>query len=1289
MNNPKNLPGDRTKQEISVDSVNDDCFGYNKEFFPDSKGKRQRISAANQQVAARATKPNILQKNKKQQMFLSLVLELATVKNKDGLHTILLGKFKSLIPFRDIVLFLFNAESNSHFCFIAHFEQKFTEDNKILASLHALSDQMLNSQTQTQEPTIFSINEALDIDLTPGCIGFLNSVGINELAVVRIAEGETVIGRLFLTSETTGNFNNPVLKIINEISDALHLGIANVIKNEENLIFEWEKAMLLDLSNNIATIRNRTQLVEVVQREVNKLIPSTEIIISLYDNEQKTYKLFLNSSAPNGADNSNDQLRSESNFFFDDKIGNDVFKSYEPIVFQVDDYGFSDETSAYIRFSKEIGASEFVGITMLDGKKVLGALFLFSRQKKIYHEKDLNLLKGIAGQLSFATANILANEELIEKEKETSILLAISKDLSAIRNKGDFLEMLHVRLKEIFYFSQTATTITDIVNQTYSGFIVDPNSKILATNPQYQRIVSRKYPLNDSIMNVVLDSDEPLIFNVDELIQAGSYPEWVKMNHESGIQEIIITRLTAGDRHIGTFAILSDKKNLIHQKHLNLIQGVSSQLSSAVANILANEELLQRENEKSVLLALGINVATIRKKADLHTIINEKLKKLLPISHILTCLISEDRKSYSSFNLDSPSAGRNYESYASVIHDQYPIEDGIVNLVLSAGHPVIFSLEELIGRPQAPSFLAMNYQHGIKEVVYSPLSHGKRDAGILILFINKASQINNNELNLIQGVSAQLSTAIANIIANEEILQSETEKTDLLSFSSDIAAVRDKLGLAQVISQGLKSFFKIEEYLLSARNDDGITHSYFIYQLSAAFANNAQFVKIKDNKFPISSGLAEIIFKSEGPVIFKIDDILQQGETKYPSGPLWKSLGVKEVLGVPLRAGNKDIGILWTFPKQFNERLMQGISSQIAIALSNTIAMEKIENQFAQISNYKQQLEVENLYLQEEIHTTHNYSEIIGISPGMRSVFQLVSQVASTETSVLILGETGTGKELIARALHNASPRKNKLMIKVNCATLPANLIESELFGHEKGSFTGATERRIGKFELANNSTLFLDEIGELPIDLQVKLLRALQEKEIERVGGRTVIKTDVRIIAATNRSLQKEVAKGNFRSDLYFRLNVFPITLPPLRERKEDISILASHFLLKHAKKGIKGVLNFSSKVLKQLTAYSWPGNVRELEHLIERSILLANGPTIQQVFLPAFEDQDLDLMPEDALVKTIDEVERDHILSVLRKCNGKIAGFGGAAEMLQIPSTTLNSKIRRLKIRKKFIER
>lgn len=316
------------------------------------------------------------------------------------------------------------------------------------------------------------------------------------------------------------------------------------------------------------------------------------------------------------------------------------------------------------------------------------------------------------------------------------------------------------------------------------------------------------------------------------------------------------------------------------------------------------------------------------------------------------------------------------------------------------------------------------------------------------------------------------------------------------------------------------------------------------------------------------------------------------------------------------------------------------------------------------------------------------YKEIVGNGTAMQRIFQLIEQVAYVNTTVLIQGETGTGKELIAGAIHHHSPRKDKPMIKVNCASLPRELIESELFGHEKGSFTGAHTRRIGKFELADQGTIFLDEIGELSLESQVKLLRVIQERQIERVGGRTTIDLDVRIVAATNKELEKEVRKGLFRSDLFYRLNVFPITVPPLRERKEDLPQLIQYYLDRFCGNMGKKIGSISPKAMKALIAHDWPGNVRELEHMLERSVLLTSGGILKEVLLPT-GGRLADALSGEAPVRPLEDIEREYILFALNKCNGKVFGKGGAAEQLKINVSTLNSRMRKLGIkREKYYE-
>ena len=337
------------------------------------------------------------------------------------------------------------------------------------------------------------------------------------------------------------------------------------------------------------------------------------------------------------------------------------------------------------------------------------------------------------------------------------------------------------------------------------------------------------------------------------------------------------------------------------------------------------------------------------------------------------------------------------------------------------------------------------------------------------------------------------------------------------------------------------------------------------------------------------------------------------------------------------------------------------------------------ENALFEIQALKDQLEAERAYLQEEISLAYNFENIIGKSDEINYVLYKIEQITATDTNVLVLGETGTGKELVARAIHALSPRKNRALVKMNCATLPSNLIESELFGHEKGAFTGAQERRLGRFEIADGATLFLDEIGELPLDLQPKLLQVIQSGEFERLGSSKTIKVDVRIIAATNRNLEEEVRNGRFREDLWYRLNVFPITMPPLRNRMEDIPLLVKFYVSKIEKRLGKTIEVVPAGVMETLQNYHWPGNIRELENVLERAVINSSGPKLRLV-----DDLKKPFKDSARTHQTLQEIEREYILRVLEQTHWKVSGKNSAAEILGLDRSTLRARMRKLNIRK-----
>ncbi len=501
-----------------------------------------------------------------------------------------------------------------------------------------------------------------------------------------------------------------------------------------------------------------------------------------------------------------------------------------------------------------------------------------------------------------------------------------------------------------------------------------------------------------------------------------------------------------------------------------------------------------------------------------------------------------------------------------------------------------------------------------------------------------------------------------------ELRRSEQRQRALLGVSNAVTANLDRQALFDAIARAVREVIAFDRASLTLYDPgrDVLT----VYALAGASGTWA---------FPVGAELPRVgthlqtVLDERRPVVCR--DL--QAERRRPSEELLLRDGLRSYVAAPLVAKDKVLGTLNVgseAPDRYSDddaTFVGEIAGQIATAVDNMLAYEEI-------ARLKTQLEQENVYLQEEIKT--DFEDIVGQSHAMRRVLRAVETVAPTDACVLILGETGTGKELVARAVHDRSGRRRKALVKVNCAAIPVGLFESELFGHEKGAFTGALARRIGRFELADGGTIFLDEIGELPLDLQAKLLRVLQEGEFERVGGPT-IRTDVRVIAATNRDLEKAMAAGRFRVDLFYRLNVFPIRIPPLRERPEDVPLLVRYFVAKYGQKLGKVIDTISQPVMQRLAAYRWPGNARELENVIERAVIMSSGPRLDLgdgLSAPA-------AVPQEARVPTLGELERAHIVTVLESTGWRVSGPRGAARLLGLKPTTLEARMKKLGVKRR----
>ena len=674
------------------------------------------------------------------------------------------------------------------------------------------------------------------------------------------------------------------------------------------------------------------------------------------------------------------------------------------------------------------------------------------------------------------------------------------------------------------------------------------------------------------------------------------------------------------------------------------------------------------------LFEISEAIASHRELDQLFRDLAPRLHRVVEFDFANLILYEPTRKSMRSHVLETP------ETAYACPPGECPMET-VGGWVRDTQNPWIVS--DVMHDKQFPNVAEWLRDHGVFSVCVVPVTTALRKLGALAFGSRMAAAYSEIDVIFLQQVARQVAVAVDNAL-NFEQAQSGQQQ---------LQNERDRLGLLLEITNTIVSSLDLHELLnaVSASLKRLVPHEYASLSL---YDPETQRLQIHALDFPVSKGLLKegLWVPVEGsptgraimsgkPILITRADIAQFGSDI--ARRIFDE-GLKSAYCLPLISHGRALGTLVVaslreehFPERDAE-LLRHIANQVAIAVENALA-------FRRMADRAQTLREEKLYLQDEIRTEYNFEEIIGDSMSLRRILDQLQTAAPTDSTILILGETGTGKELIARAIHHLSARREKTLVKVNCAAIPTGLLESELFGHEKGAFTGAIAQRIGRFELAHRGTIFLDEVGDIPLELQPKLLRVLQEQEFERLGSVRTTRVDVRVVAATNVDLAQKVAANQFRSDLYYRLNVFPITIPPLRERKEDIPVLVRYFAQKYARRMKKPVEAIPMKAMAALTEYHWPGNVRELENFIERSVILSHGAELQiplgelrgRLKIPVI----VPLQASDGIA-TLEHAEREHIIRALREAEWIVGGPKGAAMRLGMKRTTLQSRIKKLGI-------
>jgi formate hydrogenlyase transcriptional activator len=567
-----------------------------------------------------------------------------------------------------------------------------------------------------------------------------------------------------------------------------------------------------------------------------------------------------------------------------------------------------------------------------------------------------------------------------------------------------------------------------------------------------------------------------------------------------------------------------------------------------------------------------------------------------------------------------------------------------------------------------PQVMRLLVELGVVSCCYLPLTSAQRRLGAMGLGHLTPHEFTGQELAFLRTVAAQVAVAVDNALGHDELERERDRLRLLLEVTNTLVSSLEPRELFERITDELGKVIP-HDYASVALIEAGGDLVIRALCLPGGSGLVAEQMAIPEDGSPARLALAELRIATFDEKQLK--SMQSEGSRRLLAE------GIKTLICVPLITRNGTLGTLNVgFARahraaESDIAILGQIAKQIAVAVENATA-------FGQISKLKDKLAEEKLYLEDELRTDRNFSEMVGESAAFKGILKQVETVAPTGASVLILGETGTGKELIARAIHQLSERSERTFVKLNCAAIPTGLLESELFGHEKGAFTGAIQQKIGRLELADKGTLFLDEVGDIPLELQPKLLRAIQEREFERLGSTRTIKVDFRLVAATNRDLQQMVGDREFRADLFYRLNVFPIHVPPLRERPDDVPLLVRYFTQKFSRRMNRGIETIPAKAMARLTRYSWPGNIRELENLIERAVILSPGESLR---IPDPNGGGSDTSrPASAL--TLEDAEREHIIRAVNETDGRIGGPGGAAARLGLKRSTLQSRMKKLGI-------
>jgi formate hydrogenlyase transcriptional activator len=771
-----------------------------------------------------------------------------------------------------------------------------------------------------------------------------------------------------------------------------------------------------------------------------------------------------------------------------------------------------------------------------------------------------------------------------------------------------------------------------------------------------------KVPIQDTLSGQLLDEPEPRNLTRGQLEKLSRRSLRLRELLEQGFHTACFVPLRTARGTVG-FLFLGRRNDVVFaQQDLDFLKRVASEMALAVEGNTIQSALVREKERLQVLQEIDTTLLSSLDIPELLPAVSACLRRALPHDDIAVFLYDESARAFRDYA--NPS-----DLKRSILPDSglAGLDDTLTGQTFLDGHPRVLNHTDLVSVPLAGVRKAVD--RGVRSVCLIPLRTAKGPLGVLNLVSHTDHAFARQDVGFLEQVAAALAHSLANSLAHRALRMEEERLRVLLKTGASVASNLDIRQVFRSISAHVRHITHHEFASLLVYDD-----TCGMLRRHATDFPLAKGILPPDSIVPLDNSPAGKALKLGTPLIFTKQEIAAFG---LDATTQLIEEGIQNLCCLPLTTSKDMLGTLnfgSTRPNAFQAvdlELFGQIAAQVASALENERAYQEIEQ-------LKNRLAAEKQYLEGEIRTELNFDEIVGDSPALKKALDPVPIVADSDATVLILGETGTGKELVARAIHRMSRRKERNFIKVNCAAIPTGLLESELFGHEKGAFTGAVSQKIGRMELADHGTLFLDEVGEIPLELQPKLLRVLQDHEFERLGGTRTIKVDLRLVAATNCDLAKDVAERQFRSDLFYRLNVFPIHVPSLRERRQDIPMLVRHFVRHYALRMDRHIETIPAETMNALTNWHWPGNVRELENFIERSVILSDSTVLRA----PLAELEIEMLEGGSSDHTLDTAERLHILGVLRETGGLLSGPTGAAHRLGLKRTTLQSKMQRLRI-------